>query len=63
MISFLEKCQGIPLVLLHGVGSAARSFAAQLEGLSLLTTPTRWKASSPSGESPTSISWAIRWAA
>ena len=38
MISFLEKGQGIPLVLLHGVGSAARSFAAQLEGLS-----SRWR--------------------
>jgi hypothetical protein len=32
-VAFLEKGQGTPLVLLHGIGSAARSFAAQLDGL------------------------------
>jgi pimeloyl-ACP methyl ester carboxylesterase len=37
-ISYLEKGQGTPLVLLHGVGSAARSFTAQLDGLS-----SRWR--------------------
>ncbi|HTR86638.1 MAG TPA: alpha/beta hydrolase [Reyranella sp.] len=37
-ISYLEKGQGTPLVLLHGIGSAARSFAAQLDALS-----SRWR--------------------
>ena len=36
--SWLEKGQGTPLVLLHGIGSAARSFSAQLDGLA-----SRWR--------------------
>ncbi|MFO1079377.1 MAG: alpha/beta fold hydrolase [Reyranellaceae bacterium] len=35
---FLEKGSGPPLVLLHGIGSAARSFQAQIDGLS-----DRWR--------------------
>lgn len=37
-VTYLEKGHGTPLVLLHGIGSAARSFAAQLDGLS-----SRWR--------------------
>jgi pimeloyl-ACP methyl ester carboxylesterase len=37
-IAFLEKGQGTPLVLLHGIDSAARSFAAQLDALA-----SRWR--------------------
>lgn len=37
-ITYLERGQGTPLVLLHGIGSAARSFAAQLDDLS-----SRWR--------------------
>jgi len=37
-IAYLEKGQGTPLVLLHGIGSAARSFAAQLDQLA-----SRWR--------------------
>jgi pimeloyl-ACP methyl ester carboxylesterase len=34
----MEKGQGTPLVLLHGIGSAARSFTAQLDDLA-----SRWR--------------------
>ena len=37
-LAFLEKGQGTPLVLLHGIGSAARSFRAQLDELG-----SRWR--------------------
>lgn len=47
-ISYLEKGpvanQGTPLVLLHGIGSAARSFAAQLDGLSSYWRVVAWDA-------------------
>jgi pimeloyl-ACP methyl ester carboxylesterase len=43
-IAFLEKGQGTPLVLLHGIGSAARSFAAQLDGLSARWRVVAWDA-------------------
>ena len=34
VISYLEAGQGAPVVLLHGIGSAARSFQDQIDGLS-----------------------------
>jgi pimeloyl-ACP methyl ester carboxylesterase len=37
-VAYLEKGQGTPLILLHGIGSAARSFATQLDALS-----SRWR--------------------
>ena len=37
-VAYLEKGQGTPLVLLHGIGSAARSFAAQLDAFA-----SRWR--------------------
>jgi pimeloyl-ACP methyl ester carboxylesterase len=33
-VTYLEAGRGMPLVLLHGIGSAARSFRDQLDGLS-----------------------------
>ena len=43
-ISFVEKGQGTPLVLLHGIGSAARSFAVQLDALSPRHRVLAWDA-------------------
>lgn len=43
-ISYLEKGQGTPLVLLHGIGSAARSFAAQLDALAARWRVLAWDA-------------------
>ena len=34
LISFLRKGKGPPLILLHGIGSSAASWQAQLDGLS-----------------------------
>ncbi|GEP54552.1 alpha/beta fold hydrolase [Reyranella soli] len=43
-IAYLEKGQGTPLVLLHGIGSAARSFAAQLDAFSSHWRVLAWDA-------------------
>jgi len=43
-IAYLEKGQGESLVFLHGIGSAARSFGAQLEGLSSGWRVVAWDA-------------------
>ena len=51
-ISYLEKGQGTPLVLLHGIGSAARSFAAQLDGLSSHWRVLAWDAPGYSQSDP-----------
>ncbi len=43
-ISYLEVGQGTPLVLLHGIGSAARSFQDQIDGLSDRYRVVAWDA-------------------
>jgi pimeloyl-ACP methyl ester carboxylesterase len=43
-ITYLEAGNGVPLVLLHGIGSAARSFREQLDGLSARCRVIAWDA-------------------
>lgn len=43
-VSFLEKGQGTPLVLLHGIGSAARSFDRQIDALAPRFRVIAWDA-------------------
>jgi len=43
-ITYLEAGSGTPLVMLHGIGSAARSFRDQLEGLSANHRVIAWDA-------------------
>lgn len=66
MISHLEAGSGAPLVLLHGIGSAARSFRDQLDGLSGDHRVVAWDAPGYGGstalapESPTADDYAER---
>jgi len=50
--SYLEAGNGVPLVLLHGIGSAARSFQAQLDALSARYRVLAWNAPGYAGSSP-----------
>lgn len=43
-IAYLEAGEGVPLVLLHGIGSNARSFQDQLDGLSGRFRVIAWNA-------------------
>ena len=51
--SYLEQGSGTPFVLLHGVGSAARSWSHQLEGLSKSFRVVAWDAPGYGGSSLT----------
>lgn len=50
-ITYLEAGQGVPLVLLHGIGSAARSFQDQLADLSAQYRVIAWDAPGYGGSS------------
>ena len=50
--TYLQRGTGTPLVLLHGVGSAARSWRHQLEGLSDRFRVVAWDAPGYGGSSP-----------
>ena len=51
-LSWLEAGDGDPVVLLHGVGSAARSFCAQIEGLAPRWRVLAWNAPGYGDSSP-----------
>ena len=65
-ITYLEAGSGTSLVLLHGIGSAARSFRDQLDGLSANHRVIAWDAPGYSGsaalapEAPTADDYAAR---
>lgn len=54
VISWLEAGEGSALVLLHGVGSAARSWSAQLETLACEHRVIAWNAPGYAGSAPLS---------
>jgi pimeloyl-ACP methyl ester carboxylesterase len=68
-ITYLEAGRGAPLVLLHGIGSAARSFRRQLDGLSASWRVIAWDAPGYGGstalgpEAPSADDYAARLAA
>lgn len=68
-ITYLEAGRGAPLVLLHGIGSAARSFRHQLDGLSASWRVIAWDAPGYGGstrlqpEAPSADDYAARLAA
>lgn len=51
LFTYLERGSGTPLVLLHGVGSAARSWQHQLQGLSSALRVIAWDAPGYGGSS------------
>jgi pimeloyl-ACP methyl ester carboxylesterase len=51
-VSYLEQGSGTPLVLLHGIGSAARSWKQQLTGLSQRLRVIAWDAPGYGGSTP-----------
>ena len=53
-IACLECGQGRPVVFLHGIGSAARSFTAQLAGLAARYRAVAWNAPGYAGSTPLS---------
>jgi pimeloyl-ACP methyl ester carboxylesterase len=53
-LSYLEQGSGTPLVLLHGIGSAARSWQHQLTGLSQRLRVIAWDAPGYGGSTPLS---------
>lgn len=65
-ITYLEAGSGTPLVMLHGIGSAARSFRDQLDGLSASHRVIAWDAPGYNGsaalapEAPTADDYAAR---
>jgi pimeloyl-ACP methyl ester carboxylesterase len=56
VFSFLEAGSGPPLVLLHGIGSAAVSFCHQLDGLSADFRVIAWDAPGYGGSTPLATS-------
>jgi pimeloyl-ACP methyl ester carboxylesterase len=50
-LTFLEAGQGVPLILLHGIGSASRSFSDQLTALSDAYRVIAWDAPGYGGSS------------
>jgi pimeloyl-ACP methyl ester carboxylesterase len=56
-VAFLESGAGTPIVLLHGIGSAARSWRAQIDALSPRWRMIAWNAPGYPPSQPLPIEW------